>query len=326
MQPAAVTGVGAWPDTSSREAAEVVRNLCTEFAHLPELPDRGPGGDMIGRTMALVSRAASDFSVQTVPSGWQLTTGRVRDLVRADGYWSEDLDVCEEVFADFSGDYKVQLVGPWTLAASVENRNGEMLLRDPGAVIELTQALTLAWSTLLADIRKRLPLANLVIQIDEPLIRDVIRGSIKTQSKWSAYKPVDSVIAENALRQVREIHDGPSVLHCCTDEVPFELIKNAGFTGPSFDVALVGNSATDSLGEQIDAGGTIFLGIDPESVGAGVDLVTRVGKRIGYNPQEWNSHIILTPPCDLIDMSMSQARAKIEILNAVSKALREVSE
>ena len=326
MQPASVTAVGAWPGTSALEAAKIVGELCSEFAHLPELPDRGPGGDMIGRTMTLVSRTASDFSVQTVPSGWQLTSGRVADLRRADGYWSEDLDSCEEVFADYNGDFKVQLVGPWTLAASVENRNGEKLLRDLGAVAELSQALTLTWAALLDDMRKRLPQARLVIQIDEPLIRDVLRGSIETQSKWSAYPAVDHVLVENTLREVREVYDGSSVLHCCTDEVPFDVIRNAGFSAPSFDVVLVGNSCTEALGQHIDAGGSIFLGIDPENVGAGVDLVTRIGHRVGYGVHEWNSHIVLTPPCDLIDMSMSQARAKIEILNLVSKALREVSE
>ena len=45
------TGIGSWPGTSAREAVRTVRDLLAEaLPYLPELPARGVGADMIGRT------------------------------------------------------------------------------------------------------------------------------------------------------------------------------------------------------------------------------------------------------------------------------------
>lgn len=76
MQPAAITGVGAWPGIDVHEVAVTIRDLCPDFPHLAELPERGPGAEMIGRTMGLISQVANDFSVSTVPMGWRLTRDR----------------------------------------------------------------------------------------------------------------------------------------------------------------------------------------------------------------------------------------------------------
>ena len=43
-------GVGSLPGTDIVEALKVVIDEHTGFMYLPELPNRGPGADMIGRT------------------------------------------------------------------------------------------------------------------------------------------------------------------------------------------------------------------------------------------------------------------------------------
>ena len=324
MQPAAVTGVGAWPGTEVYEVASTIRDVCVGLPHLAELPERGPGAEMIGRTMGLISSAANDFAVETVPMGWRLTDGRGRDMRRADSFLSNDLDVIEQVYEGFDGDFKIQVVGPWTLAASVEMHSGEMVLRDPGAVRDLTSALSHTVKNHVADVQRRIPKANILVQFDEPLLRDVLRGSVKTQSGFSAYREIEPVVLGGALKQVADAHEGKTIVHSCADEIPFDLIRQAGITAISYDVALVGDQATDFLGEQIDAGGFVILGIAPTNAKRGLAGVRRVGSRIGYSEEEWNSHIVLSPPCDLIDMSLSDARERMEVLGEVSRALLEV--
>ena len=56
---AAATGVGSWPGSSAREAAEVVVGELHTLTHLVELPDRGVGADMIGRAAHCSSTSAS---------------------------------------------------------------------------------------------------------------------------------------------------------------------------------------------------------------------------------------------------------------------------
>ncbi len=323
MQPASVTGIGAWPGIDVHEAAVVMRDSCSGILHLPELPERGPGADMIGRTMGMVSAVVDDFAVETVPNGWRLTSARGRDMRRADSHFGEDLDTIEKVCEGYDGDFKIQFMGPWTLAASVEDRAGERILRDVGAVRDLTQALRHTIAVNVAEVSRRLPQARIIVQIDEPYVVDVLRGSVKTQSKWSAYSPVEEVVVEDALRTVRETHHGVTVLHCCAEEYPFGIVRNAGFSAPSWDVALVGSQANDFIGENIDAGGFVVLGFEPTSIRAGVESVVSLGNRVGYHGKEWNSKIVLTPPCDLINMSLSQARVRIETLNKVAMELRE---
>ena len=316
-----VTGIGAWPGSDVSETAKLIRDTCLSFPHIAELPERGAGADMIGRTMSLVSAVSEDFSVETIPTGWQLSRGRGRDIRRADSYLGEDLDVFEEVFTDYTGDFKIHVVGPWSLAAEVEGKTGAKLVGDPGVVRDLTQALAQALQLHIADVQRRIPGATLTVQIDEPHLREVLRGSVKTQSGWSAYRAVDTQIVQSGLEIVREAANRRTVVHCCAQDVPFAEIRGAGFDGYSFDVSLVGSAANDWIGERIDAGGFVMLGLAPTSVKAGVAQIEELRARIGFNEEQWNAHVVLTPPCDLIDMSLSEAHAKIDLLNKVSRVI-----
>src|SRR2546423_304698 len=59
---AAGTGIGSWPGSSPREAAEIVIGELHTLPHLVELPARGVGADMIGRAAALLV----DIGIDTV--------------------------------------------------------------------------------------------------------------------------------------------------------------------------------------------------------------------------------------------------------------------
>lgn len=63
-----VTGIGSMPGTDSAEAARIVAGEL-DVPHLVELPARGPGGDMLGRTLALVSSVTGEFAAETTPDG-----------------------------------------------------------------------------------------------------------------------------------------------------------------------------------------------------------------------------------------------------------------
>jgi hypothetical protein len=275
---------------------------------------------MIGRAMAMVSRISSDFCVTTVPTGWQLSSGRGRDLARADSFWNEDLDVLEEFFHDYSGDVKVQMTGPFTLAASVEDRAGEKLIRDEGAVAELVAAVRESWHVLLTDLQRRLPQVQFVMQVDEPLLADVLAARVKTGSGFRTYRGIDP---QTAITWLAAVRDGRSaVVHCCAQDVPFEVIRSSGFSA-SFDLSLVGNLCVEPVGQHIDAGLPVYLGIAPDTVNAGRAMVKNLGNKVGYETPDWLTHVVLTPPCDLLDMPVSRAGATIERLGAVAQALVE---
>ena len=69
---ATATGTGSWPGSAPREAAEIVVGELHGLPHLVELPARGVGADLIGRSGALLV----DIALDTVPRGYRIATGR----------------------------------------------------------------------------------------------------------------------------------------------------------------------------------------------------------------------------------------------------------
>src|SRR5215813_8676638 len=104
------------PGVNPLETARVVAGELPGFPHLPELPERGPGADITGRAAALLV----DIPTEVTPRGWRITERPGRDSRRARSYLSADLDALEEVLDGYEGPLKIQVAGPWTLAATLE--------------------------------------------------------------------------------------------------------------------------------------------------------------------------------------------------------------
>src|SRR5258706_431863 len=173
------SGVGSMPGPNPDEAAAVILGELPTLPFLPELPARGPGADLVGRTSALLV----DLPVETTAAGWRLAERRGRDLRRAVGMLEADLDAIEAAAAGYRGAFKIQLCGPWTLAASLElTRSIEPALADAGAVADLTASLAEGVTAHVADVRRRLPGTALLVQFDEPALPGVLAGSVPTAS------------------------------------------------------------------------------------------------------------------------------------------------
>jgi hypothetical protein len=140
---ATATGIGSWPGTAARPAAEVVvGELGAAMAHLVELPSRGVGADLIGRAGALLV----DIAIDTVPRGYRLAARPGSVTRRSVSLLAEDIDALEEAWelAGLRGSgrpVKVQAPGPITLAAELELSNGHRAITDPGALTDIAASL-----------------------------------------------------------------------------------------------------------------------------------------------------------------------------------------
>lgn len=249
-----------------------------DLPFVPELPDRGPGSDMIGRTLGLLSEVSPDFSATTSVTGWELSPA-ARDMRRARSWLNQDLDAVEQSWQGHTGLAKQQLAGPYTLAAAVE-RKGRKLLADPGLVRELVQA----WRHLVVDHRsalsKRLP-ADWLIQMDEPSLPAVAAGAVRTVSGMSAYPAL-----------LPELNLGADLMHCCAPGIPWERVRGLG--GLLFDVATHRQSDDEALAELSTRGTTLGFGV---SQGAGsVRIVLDFFDRTGLAP----TPMLITPPCGMV--------------------------
>ncbi|KOG47892.1 methionine synthase [Streptomyces sp. NBC_00160] len=308
---AAATGVGSLPGGDAREAAKTVTGSFEEFPYLAELPARGPGADMIGRSLGLLV----DMYAHVEPSGWRISDRPGRDSKRARSWLGEDLDALEEFTQGYTGKLKVQAVGPWTLAGALELHGGEAMLQDPGACRDLAGSLAEGLREHLADVRKRIPGADVVLQLDEPSLTAVLLGRVRSASGYRTYRAVDRQVVEGTLRDVFAVHDGDVVVHSCAPEVPFALLRRAGATGVSFDFSLLTEREDDAIGEAVEGGTKLFAGVVPgtdaplSDPGGSVMGVRKLWRRLGLAPGTLAESVVVTPSCGLAGASPAYARA-----------------
>ncbi|WP_405678431.1 methionine synthase [Streptomyces sp. NBC_00868] len=308
---ASATGVGSLPGGDAREAAKTVTGSFEEFPYLAELPARGPGADMIGRSLGLLV----EMYAHVEPSGWRVSDRPGRDTRRARSWLGEDLDALEEFTQGYEGKLKVQAVGPWTLAAALELHGGEAMLQDAGACRDLAGSLAEGLREHLADVRKRIPGAEIVLQFDEPSLTSVLLGRVRSASGYRTYRAVDRQVVEGTLRELFAVHDGEVVVHSCAPEVPFGLLRRAGATGVSFDFSLLTEREDDAIGEAVEGGTKLFAGVVagtdvPLSDPAGsVVGVRKLWRRLGLAPGTLAESVVVTPSCGLAGASPAYARA-----------------
>jgi methionine synthase II (cobalamin-independent) len=308
---APATGIGSLPGGDAREAAKTATGSFDDFPFLPELPARGPGADMIGRTAGMLV----EVFARVEPSGWRIGDRPGRDTKRARSWLGEDLDALEEFTQGYEGQLKVQAVGPWTLATALELKNGESALGDLGACRDLAASLAEGLREHLAEVQRRAPHAQLVLQLDEPSLIAVLRGQVKTASGYRTHRAIDRQNVEATLRDVIGVHGGgPVVVHSCAPDVPFALLRRAGAAAISFDFSLLTERDDDAIGEAVESGTRLFAGVVPGTDGplsdpaGSVMGVRTLWRRLGLHPGLLAEAVTVTPACGLAGASPEYAR------------------
>ncbi|MGC9498787.1 methionine synthase [Streptomyces sp. WG7] len=320
------TGVGSQPGDDAREAVKTATGTFEDFPYLPELPARGPGADMIGRTAGMLV----ELYARVEPSGWRLGDRPGRDTKRARAWLGQDLDALEEFTQGYEGPLKVQAVGPWTLAAALELRNGEAVLSDAGASRDLAASLAEGLRLHLAEVRRRVPGARPVLQLDEPSLTAVLRGQVRSASGYRTHRAVDRQVVEAALRDVAGVHgDGPVVVHSCAPDVPFALLRRAGVAGVSFDFSLLTERDDDAIGEAVEGGTRLFAGVVPGTDAALSDPagsvmgVRTLWRRLGLHPGLLAEAVTVTPVCGLAGASPEYARRALAHCAQAARSLAD---
>ncbi|GAA2911580.1 hypothetical protein Acy02nite_60030 [Actinoplanes cyaneus] len=320
------TGIGSLPGTDAAEAQRIVLGELPDLPHLPELPERGPGADLIGRGAGFLV----DLPVQLYAGRWQITGHPGKDLRRTADLLERDLDQLTEQADGFTGTVKIQAAGPWTLAASLDLPIGGRMLRDPGAVRDLTDSLAEGLRRHVADVRKRVPGATVLLQLDEPSLPAVLAGHVPTESGLSAYRAVDGPDAATRLRTVVEALDAPVVVHCCAPDLPWQVIRDSRVAAAAFDLSLLKD--LDPVGEAIEAGLGLFVGAAPTRPVAGAkpeskliaERVRKLWSRLGFPAAGLPRQVVVTPACGLAGASAPYVRALLEACREAGRRISEV--
>ena len=320
------TGVGSYPGEDFDEALKVVLGELPDLPHVPELPGRGATASMTGRGLAVLAELGADLQ----PAGWRLTGGGSgADHRRARSLLAQDLDAVEERAQEHAGAFKIQVAGPWTLAATVERPRGDKVLADHGARRELAQALAEGLRGHVADVRRRLPrVERLVVQVDEPALAAVLDAQVPTASGFGRHRKVDLPEASRALEWVLEAvaEEGAEPwVHSCAPGTPLGLLRGAGAKGLSVDLAQLSAADHDALAEAVEQGETVALGVVPGTDPAAdptdtqvVESVLRWLDMVGLDPHEVGGRLVLSPACGLAGASPAWARRALVLLRTAA--------
>jgi methionine synthase II (cobalamin-independent) len=315
------SGVGSLPGTDAAEAVRLVLGELPDFAHLPELPGRGPGADLIGRTAALLV----DVAVDLTPAGWRLVDRPGVDLRRAQDFLARDVDVLTELADGYTGLLKVQAAGPWTLAAGLERTRGDRAVVDPGARRDLAQSLAEGLAAHAADVAARVPGARVVIQLDEPSVPAVLLGALPTASGFGKLAAIEANVVEQELAAIVAALPGPIVVHCCAARAPVDLFRAAGAGALSLDSGVVQD--LDALGTAIEAGTHLLVGVVPGTDAtlpapkATASRLQALWNELGFPAEELHTAVTLTPSCGLAGASPAYARAAMAHVREAAKYL-----
>ncbi|HEY5149605.1 MAG TPA: methionine synthase [Mycobacterium sp.] len=327
---AAATGIGSWPGSAPREAAEIVVGELHRLPHLVELPARGVGADMIGRTGALLV----DIALDTVPRGYRIAARPGAVVRRAVSLLDEDIDALEEAWEKAGGAVsgravKVQAPGPITLSAGLELPNGHRAITDAGAVRDLTASLAEGVERHRAEVARRLA-TTVVVQYDEPVLPAALAGRLTGVTALNPVHPVDEVAAITLIDTCVAAAGAEVLLHCCAADVPWNVLQRSSINAMSLDASILGDADLDGLGEFLDSGRAVVLGLLPTSapqrrpsadeVAAAAVAIT---DRIGFARAVVGQRVGISPACGLAGATAAWARVALELAQRAAEAVAE---
>lgn len=331
------TGIGSMPGTDANEAAAIVAGELPEFPHLAELPARGVGADLLGRTAALLVNLA----VEVVPSGYRVVARPGHEHRRAVDLLRWDLDTFEQALPSARPEVvKVQLAGPWTLTAGIELPRGHRVLTDRGALREFTESMVEGAVAHITEVAKRTG-ATVVVQLDEPGLPAVLGGALSTPSGYGRVPAVPEPDARDVLRSVIEplerVSGAPVIVHCCAPRPPLALLRAAGASALAVDATELGSTTDgallDQFGEALDADVVFFFGVvpgvdpgHPLELRAVADPVLSLFSRLGFDRSALRAQAVATPACGLAGASAGWARRSLGLARDAGRVFAEPPE
>lgn len=275
-------GLGPMPGTSMAEACDIVLGETGDLPHLPQLPERGLGSDAVGRTAGLLRW----LTVDRGPRAWRLVD---RPQLASRHLWDlmeRDLDTAQEVWGESLETVKVQVVGPWTLAAQLELPNGHRALTDRGATRDLADALEEAVVAHRADVARRFG-GEVVLQVDEPALADATGGKLRGTTDFERIRAVPEEVALDRLQRLYA-----DILNAGNQWEFAPAAPTLAVTFSAIDTA----RDMDGVGQLLENGGRLALGVETaasESATA-TDIVEYV-RRVGHDVALVQSRIDVYP-------------------------------
>lgn len=279
-----MTGVGflgPWPQADVLEALTIVMGELTGVPEgvqglptLVHLPPRGPAAHAVGRGAGLLT----GMPVELGPHGWKLADRPGVDLERAQSLVREDLDAIAVAAHGYRGPLVLPFRGPWSLAAVLYLARGDRVVSDPGAVRDLLAAQGEGVAELVRAVRAAVPGAEPVVVLREPMLPDVMAGTVPTFSGMGRLRAVPGDdVAAGLGAVVAAAREGGAVSVVAHGGTRFaarswQALGASGADALGVAAAAVRGPQWDLVAEMVEGGRQMWFGLPQSGRLARVDV------------------------------------------------------
>jgi methionine synthase II (cobalamin-independent) len=140
--------------------------------------------------------------------------------------------------------------------------------------------------------------------------------------------PVDEAVATSLLDDCVKGVGGEVAFHCCAADLPWTLLQRSTFHAVSLDAARLVAADLDGIGEFVESGRVVMLGVVPavqpakrpvaEQIAATAAAVT---DRLGFARTVLRERIGITPTCGLAGATAGWARTAIDLTQQVADGI-----
>ncbi len=174
---------------------------------------------------------------------------------------------------------------------------------------------------------------RLVVQVDEPSLAAVTGGGVPTASGFGRHRVVHPPEASEHLEWLFAAITAEGAepwAHSCAPETPLQLLRGAGARGLVVDLDVLDGAGHNTLGEAVEAGEAVVLGVVPSSDdGTGSSLtdaalterVQRWLDMLGLDPEAAAPLLGVSPACGLAGASDEWARRALALTRTTAANL-----
>jgi methionine synthase II (cobalamin-independent) len=115
-------------------------------------------------------------------------------------------------------------------------------------------------------------------------------------------------------------------VHCCASDVPLGVLRNAAADAISLDASRLDTSRYDALGEAVDGGTSLWLGVlpatdAPVSFDAARARIRELWSALGFPLTQLPEGVVATPACGMAGASQGHVRSVLKALQDLGKWL-----
>jgi methionine synthase II (cobalamin-independent) len=169
-----------------------------------------------------------------------------------------------------------------------------------------------------------------VVQFDEPSLPAALEGRLAGVTSLTPVHPVDESVAISLLDDCVSVVGAQVAVHSCAAGLPWKALQRSSIHAVSVDMATLTAADLDGVGEFVDSGRTVLLGVVATSAPSARPSAEEIAKaavavtdRLGFARSVLRERIGITPTCGLAAATPQWARTAVELVQKAADAFAE---